>query len=387
MSSSTRYLIISSMKNEASFILEWVAYHRLIGFTDFLIYTNDCDDGTVEMLERLEALGIVKHEANVVLRRGPHKSALKAAKDHPLTTAADWTLVCDIDEFLLVNVGDGSVGALIDRMPSDTDVIPITWRLFGNNDQIAFQDSLVIEQFTDAEKSLENDGAPDRFVKSLFRRQRDIERLGIHGPRGAQHVVWRQPDGRKLTSDDNLTRPESQFAYEVAQINHYAVGSIDGFLVKKDRGRANHWKHDLGLDYWQRLCRGGERDTAILKWLDQTKRDVATLLEDPDLRRLHENAVSWRQDRIVALRNDPRFEELRSKIVALSADLGTAGHPAQALNTKAVSAQNAVRTRLETLCSEMRALMDQLSPHDQAELAHDRLDDIERGLFGRVRNE
>ena len=53
MVSNPSYLIITSMKNEASFILEWVAYHRVIGFTDFLVYTNNCEDGTVEMLERL----------------------------------------------------------------------------------------------------------------------------------------------------------------------------------------------------------------------------------------------------------------------------------------------------------------------------------------------
>ena len=33
------------MRNEAPFILEWIAYHRAIGFDDFLIYSNDCSDG------------------------------------------------------------------------------------------------------------------------------------------------------------------------------------------------------------------------------------------------------------------------------------------------------------------------------------------------------
>ena len=30
----SRCLIISAMKNEGSFILEWIAYHRAIGFAD-----------------------------------------------------------------------------------------------------------------------------------------------------------------------------------------------------------------------------------------------------------------------------------------------------------------------------------------------------------------
>ena len=39
------------MKNEGPYILEWLAYHRIVGFEDFLIYTNDCEDGTTEILE------------------------------------------------------------------------------------------------------------------------------------------------------------------------------------------------------------------------------------------------------------------------------------------------------------------------------------------------
>ncbi|MES2816741.1 MAG: glycosyltransferase family 2 protein, partial [Pseudomonadota bacterium] len=45
------------VRNEAAFLLEWLAHHRACGVTDFLVFTNDCDDGTDAMLDRLEALG------------------------------------------------------------------------------------------------------------------------------------------------------------------------------------------------------------------------------------------------------------------------------------------------------------------------------------------
>jgi len=41
-----KYLMITSMRNEAPYILEWLAYHRSIGVDGFLIYSNDCDDAT-----------------------------------------------------------------------------------------------------------------------------------------------------------------------------------------------------------------------------------------------------------------------------------------------------------------------------------------------------
>ena len=52
------------MKNEAPYILEWVAYHRAMGVDNFLIYTNDCSDGTSEMLDRLQEMGVLQHRNN-----------------------------------------------------------------------------------------------------------------------------------------------------------------------------------------------------------------------------------------------------------------------------------------------------------------------------------
>jgi len=59
-----RRVIVTTMKNEGPFILEWLAYHRAIGFDDFLVYTNDCTDGTDTMLQMLERKGIVPERVN-----------------------------------------------------------------------------------------------------------------------------------------------------------------------------------------------------------------------------------------------------------------------------------------------------------------------------------
>lgn len=387
MSSKPSFLIITSMKNEASYIVEWIAYHRVIGFTDFLVYTNDCEDGTVEMLERLEEMGVLTHQANQVLKRGPQKSALKYAKEQPLAKDADWILVSDIDEFLVVKVGDGSVQALIDHAPDEADVIPVTWRLFSHDDKVDFVDEPIIAQFTDAEKPLDDGGFPDRFVKSLFRRQAEVERFGTHGPIVGDDFNWVQPDGRLLGKKDNLTRPETAFAYEVAQFNHYAVCSIDNYLVKRDRGRVNHWRQTMGLDYWRRMCRGGEEDLTIQSRLDETKAEMARLLEDKELRRLHEAGVEWRSNRIAELRKLPEFEDMRAKILKLSEARDHHRSPEQtslvdAMEAEAGPDQAEVTTRLKDLCKEMRELINHVTPHEAAEAAHGKLDEMENGLFG-----
>ena len=77
-------LLILTVKNEASFLLEWLAHHLTCGFTHVLAYSNDCSDGTDLMLDRLAAMGHVTHVRN----QGPHDegpqwAALKAADKHP----------------------------------------------------------------------------------------------------------------------------------------------------------------------------------------------------------------------------------------------------------------------------------------------------------------
>ena len=57
---STGNVLIACMKNEGPYIVEWVAYHRAIGIDNFVIYTNGCEDGTDEILQRLQALGVVQ---------------------------------------------------------------------------------------------------------------------------------------------------------------------------------------------------------------------------------------------------------------------------------------------------------------------------------------
>ena len=48
-----RATALRGVKNEGAFLVEWLAHHRACGFSDFLVYSNDCSDGTDLMLDRL----------------------------------------------------------------------------------------------------------------------------------------------------------------------------------------------------------------------------------------------------------------------------------------------------------------------------------------------
>ncbi len=59
-----RITAVTCVKNEGPFLLEWIAFNRLIGVTDHLFYSNDCTDGTDRLLDALAARGLVQHLPN-----------------------------------------------------------------------------------------------------------------------------------------------------------------------------------------------------------------------------------------------------------------------------------------------------------------------------------
>ena len=90
-----RITAVSMMKDEGPFVLEWIAHHLAVGFTDIVVYTNDCSDGTDTMLMRLEDLGLAYHRVNRIpegLR--PQPSAINYAQDEELVGDSDWVMVC-----------------------------------------------------------------------------------------------------------------------------------------------------------------------------------------------------------------------------------------------------------------------------------------------------
>ena len=46
--------IVAPVRGEAPYLLEWIAYHRVRGVQRFILADNGGDDGTSELLERLD---------------------------------------------------------------------------------------------------------------------------------------------------------------------------------------------------------------------------------------------------------------------------------------------------------------------------------------------
>lgn len=311
-----RFLVVSTMKNEAPFILEWVAHYRSIGFTDFLVYTNDCDDMTVPLLNRLTVQGLVTHEPNKVLRRGPHKSALKYAQDHVLTAKADWLLICDVDEFLNLRQHD-TIQEFLASSHAVADIIPFPWLIFGTGGQVDFKDAPITEQFRRCEPPPRKGGRKMRDVKTIFRKPEEIDRFGLHRPRFkdnfTERFTWHSPNGDDISQEMNTSSKWSvhwRSAHKAAYMNHYPLRSVEAYLVKKNRGRANHVKENLGQEYFEKWNLNSHHDKTIDRLSKAKKREFDSLMADQETASLHHQGVRQFRSRIDELLKDAVYQDL-----------------------------------------------------------------------------
>ncbi len=336
-----RALAVLGVKNEGAFLLEWLAHHRATGFTDFLVFSNDCTDGTDLMLDRLAAMGWLTHIRNDGPHdqgphgkgprdrgprdkgprdKGPQWAALKAADSHPLTHRADWILFLDIDEFVNIHLAGRTLPALLAALPGAT-AITLTWRLFGNAGVIDTADQPVTETFTKAAPATFGWPWRAQLFKTLFRNDGSFRKLGVHRPRSpdparAAAQAWFDGAGRPLPAGFHAGQIFSDYTrdnYALVQMNHYALGTMQNYLLKCDRGRANREASTFDMSYWVERNFNAVEDRSILALNSRDLRDG--LHADPVLRPLHKAAVQWRHARFAALMAEEPWRALFGRLL------------------------------------------------------------------------
>lgn len=312
------------VRNEAAFLLDWLAWHRSIGITDFVVVSNDCDDGTDLVLDRLETLGWLTHIRNAPPfgKGGIQFSGLKLAGKADAVKRADWLLALDIDEFVTVHVGERTLPALISALP-DATAITLTWRNFGNAGVVEYKDRPVPLQFTHAGPRPLLWPWRAAMFKTIYRNDRTYRNLGVHRPRNPveerlAEARWFDGDGRALPPEMAAGRIFSDYRmpqHGLVQLNHYPLGSVESYVLKADRGRAVHSSDRLGLDYWVERNLNTEEDHSAIDLWDRAAPIQADLAADPVLADLHDSATAWRKARFERLLEQDIFRDLYGRLL------------------------------------------------------------------------
>ena len=322
--SNGKVTVVTAMKNEGPFILDWIAHNRAIGVERHLVYTNDCGDGTDRLLDLLSEAGVSRRENpyrstdNV-----PQHAALRAAENESAVTGADWLVTLDVDEYVDIHVGEGRIPDLLDAVP-DAHVISMPWRLFGNADRHAFEDRPVTELFPLAAPEYAPRPLQAWAFKSLYRNAGLFRRMGVHRPKGLATTLqdglrWVDGSGRPLPSAvwrGAWRMSKAHWGYDLVTLNHYAVRSAESFLVKRERGRVNHTDRAQGRAYWFRMNHNAEEASSIRRHDPRVAQEKAALLALPGVAAAHEAAVAWHRARIAALRQDREYAALFQAITS-----------------------------------------------------------------------
>lgn len=301
-----RKVLFSAMKNEAPFVLEWIAYHKVIGFDEIVICSNPSNDGLEEILSALADAGEIRHlRATVQQDERPQSVASDTFAAEVGFREGDWYLWLDADEFLNVHVGDRTVRSLIDAV-GDRQFALINWRIFGAAGHDRFPGRFIDEGFV---RASEADFAANQQQKTLFRFDDSVVgfgRVGIHRPRlrpdcGLTAASVLAGSGEAASPVDRTNRSwlggadiptnafvsKSEAGWSAAQINHYCVRTPEFFVLKRLRGRGleanaagrTNTRHINA--FFAGHDRNEAEDRSILHWEARVSDEIARLMGIP----------------------------------------------------------------------------------------------------------
>lgn len=306
------------MKNEGPYILEWVAHHLAIGFDGILVFTNDCDDLTDRILERLERIVPVFHRPNpkaLFADRGNWQvMAQRYAMHFPVYRDAGWIYHTDVDEFLRIRVGAGRLDDLA-AAAGDFDVISFTSMPFNSDGRKRLEDRFVTQQFLHLNKAYAAPAGPvvENAIKTLFCNDIAFDMRRNHRPLRADFSasgrVWIDGSGQRLGPgfvDGRQKHMDALVSTGLAQVNHYAIRSAESFLIKLDRGDvAGASRLGRGRSYWEGYDTPGDADAGLATPSAAMLAAHAALTADPLLAEMHAASFARHQAKVLRLLEGP----------------------------------------------------------------------------------
>lgn len=321
-----RVLITTCMKDEGPFILEWLAWHRAVGVTDFVIFTNDCSDGTDRLLDHLAARGEVVHLPNPALASGspafqPH--ALAYTHFLPAFRDADFVISMDVDEFLNIRTGQGRLTDLF-AATGPFDAISISELNHGCNGQLAFSPGWIRPQFPAHESETPGKRRARRGVKTITRLSPAVVKIRNHRPDLQQTGLsprWLDGSGRHLDwfhADPAENGMDVRGSYDLVSLDHYALRSLGSFFMKTLRGDVVVANKQVSLRYWKVRNRNEVTTSTYQPQIEAAAAAYHHLRfeTDPALMALHQGACDWHTARIAEISGQPEFAERQAWILA-----------------------------------------------------------------------
>ncbi len=270
------------VKNEAPYLLEWIAYHRAVGVDHFIIFDNESTDGTFFLLRPLARAGIITYvrwvtRAQYVGFKGHDIGPQVPAYDFAVRICRKldrwkWIGFIDLDEFVVTTSYPTIQDVL--REYDAFGALGLSWRMFGSSGHVSAPVGTVIENYT---RRASDDFPANRHVKTIAQIA-CIQRPGIHIPSILHGDIVDTKERPICKAHDGI---HDEAVYDIMYINHYFTKSAEEWKRKRLRGRATKSLSDaerlrsdsMFVDY----DRNDVLDGAILRFLPVVKERLSEL--------------------------------------------------------------------------------------------------------------
>lgn len=245
LAKDVRSCVVATARNEGVYLLEWIAYQRLLGFDRIVIYTNNNTDGSRDLLQELHRTGVITLIESDVSSGGnaQTKAYRHAARLLPQAISAEWCAFIDIDEFIVLNK---------DRFRKLDDYL--NWAARRGGDAIALTWSLA--ETTPAVQDWINLPVLQRLTRSspkqaplikCFSRPELIDASGPHYPLASNGLAMRMSNGDgkrhlwEIRADVPLDPTRAvQAAKNACHLYHFELRTLAEMIWKYSRNRGNY---------------------------------------------------------------------------------------------------------------------------------------------------
>ncbi len=217
--------ITTIQRDRAPWIIEWLAFHMLVGFNRFYIYSHMNRDGMNDIL-----LALSRHYPIMVSAIESVDRPQLMAYQHSVETycpTVDWMAFIDGDEFLFPLKQETIGDALKDYQSLSLSALAVYWLCYGSNGHMDEPGGLILEHYP---RHSGPDFLPNRHIKSILRGREAVRSVTAH------------MFGTDRGTFDELMRPiehgwmkKTIPSYQKFRINHYPTQSYEYFLKTKQK--------------------------------------------------------------------------------------------------------------------------------------------------------
>ncbi|HET6674183.1 MAG TPA: glycosyltransferase family 92 protein [Nitrospiraceae bacterium] len=234
--------IVASVKDEATYIADWLSFHRAVGVRHFYLYDDGSSDGTIEIARAIldsTHLTVFPWRSRMVdTPTGNQLNAQAIAFAHAVLNFGsqyEWMAFIDVDEFMLPKSGSTLKEALwgAGGFPN----ISLPWHLFGTSGHKKRQPGSILINYTFRSADPMNRKKNSSNFKCIVD-PCQVSEVSIHHFSTEKYGEMTSNDKGDIFSRKERKNKEF-YSSEHIQLNHYYSKSEEELQEKLARGPAS----------------------------------------------------------------------------------------------------------------------------------------------------